>query len=528
MEEADIVVIGAGSGGCAAAGRLSEDGRRHVVLIEAGGRNMGLRTRMPGMLVRGDPASNWAFETVPQPGLGGRRGYQPRGKGLGGSSAINAMLYLRGHPEDYEGWAALGCPGWGWADVLPWFRASEANVRGGDAWHGDAGPLCVADQQFGHPGSQAFINAAVSLGVPLNRDFNGPVQDGVGWFQVTQRRGERWSAARAYLAKRRDNLEILTEALTERILFDGGRIWGVAYRRDGERRVIRARHAVILAAGAFQTPQLLMLSGIGPGAHLQQQGLAVQVDRAEVGANLQDHVDYVASFAVPGHRFLGQSLRGKLRFAASALRWMVRRTGGMTTPYAESGAFLRTDPRSRVPDVQLHFLPAIVEDHGRAAVTAHGYSCHAAVLRPASRGMVRLAALDAGAAPRIDPQFLTDPRDMTTLKRGIRTMYHILGAEPLARYRPRDRHPLDFGDEAGFERAIRARADTIYHPVGTARMGSDDAAVCDPCLRVRGVAGLYIADASVMPRIVGGNTNAPTIMIGERCADFVARDLAAT
>jgi choline dehydrogenase-like flavoprotein len=527
VEEADIVVIGAGSGGSAVAGRLSEGGRYRVALLEAGGRNTGLKTIMPGMMPFQSARTNWAFETEPQRGLNGRRGYQPRGRGLGGSSAINAMLYVRGHPGDYDAWRDLGCTGWGWDEVLPWFKASERNVRGADAWHGDAGPLWVSDQEHAHPGSHSFVEAAAQLQIPHNDDFNGPRQEGAGLFQVTQRRGERWTAGRAYLgdAAPRENLEILCDAMVERILFADGRAWGVAYRRDGQACEIRARRAVVLAAGAFQTPQLLMLSGIGPARHLRDFGLAVHVDRPAVGADLQDHVDYVAAFETRGSRFLGRSPLGSLKAAGGMLRWLATRRGGMTSPFAEAGAFLRTAYADDRPDVQLHFLIAIVEDHGRAKVKAHGYSCHACVLRPESRGTVRLRSLDSAMPPAIDPDYLSAPRDMAVLKAGVRAMYRILEAEPIARYRGVDRHPVDLDDDDALEAAIRARADTIYHPVGTTRMGSDAQAVVDPRLRVRGVEGLYVADASVMPRLIGGNTNAPTIMIGERCAAFVREDL---
>jgi choline dehydrogenase-like flavoprotein len=522
VEEADIVVIGAGSGGSAAAGRLSEDGKYRVAVLEAGGRNASLKTITPGMMPFQSEKTNWRFETVPQAGLDGRRGYQPRGRGLGGSSAINAMLYVRGNPRDYDQWAELGCTGWGWEEVLPWFKRSEHNVRGADAFHGGDGPLWVSDQEFAHLGSHAFVAAAAKLQVPVNPDFNGARQDGVGIYQVTQKNGERWTAARAYLGKR-DNLEILTDATVERVLFEDGRVWGVAYQRDGQARVIRAPR-VILAAGAFQTPQLLMLSGIGPGEHLREMGLAVQVDRAAVGSDLQDHIDYVAAFETEGSFFLGRSLAGTLKSTGAMLRWLVTRTGPMTSPYAEAGAFLATDPASSLPDVQLHFLIAIVEDHGRTAVKGHGFSCHACVLRPESRGTVRLQSLDPAAPPLIDPAFLSDPRDMAVLKRGVRAMYRILETPPITDFKGRDRYPIDLNDEAALERLIRARADTVYHPVGTARMGSDADAVCDPRLRVRGVEGLYLADASIMPRLIGGNTNAPSVMIGERCAAFVRED----
>ncbi|WP_343518198.1 FAD-dependent oxidoreductase [Sphingomonas sp.] len=524
MEEADIVVIGAGSGGSAAAGRLSEDGKYSVAVLEAGGRNTGFRTLMPGAIAMQTPATNWAYETVPQPGLNGRRGYQPRGKGLGGSSAINAMLYIRGHPWDYDNWAALGATGWSWNDVLPVFRRSEANGRGADQWHGGDGPLHVSDQSFVHPGSTAFVDAAASLQIPRNDDFNGARQEGAGIYQVTQKDGERWTASRAYLPEQ-PHLEILCDTTVERVLFEEGRAWGVAYSRGGQSKVIRARRAVVLAGGVFGTPQLLMLSGIGPGAHLQQLGLPVRVERGEVGGNLQDHLDYVAAFETPGSLFLGRSFKGSLMGLAAMWRWFRTRSGPMTSPFAEAGAFLRTDPSLPAPDIQLHFLVAIVEDHGRTRVKAHGYSCHACVLRPESRGTVRLASPDPRAAPLIDPGFLTDRRDVDLLIKGVRGMYRILDAEPLAAFGGRDRYPIDRNDDAALERLIRARADTIYHPVGTARMGSDADAVCDPKLRVRGVEGLYIADASVMPRLIGGNTNAPSIMIGERCADFVRADL---
>lgn len=528
MDEADIVVIGAGSGGSAVAGRLSEDPNLDICVLEAGGRNNGVRTRMPGMMPFQSKATNWAFETVPQSGLNGRRGYQPRGRGLGGSSAINAMLYVRGHPWDYDHWESLGCTGWSYADVLPVFRRAEHNVRGADAFHGDAGPLWVSNQDHAHPGSRAFIQAATHLQIPENDDFNGASQEGVGLYQVTQRGGERWSAARAYLEPVRDrrNLEILTDTLVERVLFDGNRAWGVAYRRDGQSHIVRARRGVVLAGGVFATPQLLMLSGIGPARHLAELGIAIRVDRPEVGRNLQDHLDYTAAFETGDSLFMGRSLGGSVRMVKDVIRWFRRKDGPMTTPYAEAGAFLKTDPSLAVPDIQLHFLIAIVEDHGRAKVAGHGYSCHVCVLRPESRGTVQLASLDPAAAPLIDPAFLSSRDDLERLKAGVRMMYRILEAPEIKAWGGRDRYPIDLTDDESLERLIRARSDTIYHPVGTARMGSDDGAVCDPRLRVRGVEGLYIADASIMPTLIGGNTNAPSMMIGERCADFIRADLA--
>jgi choline dehydrogenase-like flavoprotein len=525
MEEADIVVVGGGSGGSAAAGRLSENGRYSVVLLEAGGTNTGYRTRVPGFIPFQTEKTNWRFDTVPQAELNGRTGFQPRGRGLGGSSAINAMLYLRGNAWDYDNWAALGCTGWSYEDVLPVFKRAECNARGGDDYHGDSGPLHVGDQTSPHAGSLEFVEAARNLQIPIRDDFNGARQDGAGMFQVTQHNGERWSAGRAYLGTKRANLDIRTDVIAERVLFEDGRASGVAYRQAGQERIVKARRAVVMAGGVFGTPQVLMLSGIGPGSHLAEHGIDVRVDRPAVGSDLQDHLDYVGAFETDGHFFLGQSLKGTLHMAGAVIEWFRKRTGTMTTPFAEAGAFLTVGAGAPAPDIQLHFVPVVLEDHGRTKVKAHGFSVHVCVLRPESRGTVRLRSTDAHDAPLIDPAFLSDPRDMTLLKQGIRAMYRIVQTPPLSSHGPRDRYPFAIDDDAALDALIRARSDTIYHPVGTARMGADEHAVCDPRLRVRGVDGLYVADASIMPRLVSGNTNAPSIMIGERCADFVAADL---
>ncbi|MFM7027057.1 MAG: GMC family oxidoreductase [Chakrabartia sp.] len=528
MDAFDIVVIGGGSGGSAAAGRLSEDGKYSVCLIEAGSANNSWRIIAPGMLPFLPKPSNWRFETVPQKGLNGRPGYQPRGKGLGGSSAVNAMLYVRGCAWDYDNWAALGATGWSYKDVLPVFRRAEANVRGEDKFHGGSGPLSVSDQLWPNPGSVDFVDAAAELQLPRNADFNGEKFEGVGVYQVTQKQGERWTAARAYVLPQQaaGRLHVETGAQVEKILIENGRATGVRIRQGRTSRTITANRAVILSAGAFGTPQILMLSGVGPADHLKEHGIEVLVDRPEVGGNLQDHIDYVASFKTGGNVFTGTSLSSSWRFLKSIFEWRSKRTGTLTTPYAESGGFAKTRPDVAVPDVQFHFVPAMLEDHGRESVSGVGYSIHVCVLRPESRGTVRLASADPMAAPLIDPNFLDDDRDMAVLRAGVKLVHRIVAAPPLAKHKGIDRHATPLEDDAALDQLIRNRADTVYHPVGTARMGSDDQAVCDPQLRVRGVEGLYVADASVMPRVVSGNTNAPTIMIGERCADFVRADLA--
>ncbi len=526
MDEFDIIVIGGGSAGSAAAGRLSEGGKYTVCLIEAGGSNNNMLIKTPGFMPFIRNSSNWKYDTVPQKGLNGRIGYQPRGKGLGGSSAINAMVYIRGNKWDYDNWAALGCTGWSYDDVLPVFKRCEDNERGGDAFHGSGGPLSVMDQRWPSKGSLAFVEAAAELQLPRNADFNGAVQDGFGLYQVTQKGGERWTAARAYVEPARDRIAVITGALTEKITTENGRATGVVIQQAwGRKRTIKARGAVVLSAGAFGSPQILMLSGVGPAAHLQSVGIDVVHDKPAVGSDLQDHIDYVSCFEADSQDFFGDSLAGTWKMAKAFFEHRRKRTGLLTTCFAEGGGFWRSSPDLPAPDIQYHFVPAMLSDHGRTKLKGHGFSGHTCVLRPESRGTVRLASSDARMAPAIDPAFLTDERDIAALRRGVRELHRIFSAPSLAAYGGKDRQPVDMTDDGALDALIRSTADTVYHPVGTCRMGPNADDVVDPRLKYRGLDGLYVADASIMPRLISGNTNAPSIMIGERCADFVRADL---
>lgn len=525
--EFDYLIVGGGSAGCVLAARLSEDPSVSVALLEAGPRDRSVLVHCPAgiALMARTGTANWAFETVPQPGLGGRRGYQPRGKVLGGSSSINAMIYARGHRSDYDRWAEDGNPGWSYDEVLPYFKRAEDNARGADAFHGRGGPLHVMDLRSPNPHTADFIEAGRQAGLVHNPDFNGSDQEGIGAYQVTHREGERCSAAKAYLTPhlQRANLTVITEAHATRVLLDGRRAIGVAYLQGGEEKRLLARREVLLSAGALQSPQLLLLSGIGPGAQLHRLGIPTLHDLPGVGENLHDHLDVVQVVDAPSMGALfGLSLRGAAALLRGMWDWSQRRDGLLTTNFAEAGGFIKSRPDEPLPDLQLHFVVGKLVDHGRKTVFGHGYSCHVCLLRPKSRGTLRLASTDPSAAPLIDPNFLAVPDDLEVMVRGFKLMRHILAQPALARHGGRELAVSAAArSDAEIARFIRAKADTIYHPVGSCRMGRRDGDVVDAELRVRGIAGLRVVDASVMPQIVAGNTNAPTIMIAEKAADLI-------
>lgn len=528
----DYVIVGGGSAGSTLASRLSEDPAATVCLLEAGGQGDGILVRAPAgiaVMLPGRPKiNNWAFETVPQAGLKGRRGYQPRGKALGGSSAINAMLYVRGHRSDYDDWANLGCEGWSYQDVLPYFLRSEANERGANSWHGDSGPLQVCDQRSPRPISHAFIHAASELQLRANDDFNGPEQEGVGLFQVTQfhdreRNGERCSAAAAYLHphSRRPNLTIVTMAHATKIEFEGKRATGVRYRAGGADKRVEANREIILCGGAFASPQLLQLSGVGRPDDLQRHGVGVTHELPGVGQNLRDHLDFILAYQSKDTDLLGIGAAGTVALVKHMMQWRKDGTGLIASPGAEVGAFLKTDRSLARPDIQLHFVVSIIDDHARKLHLGYGYSCHVCVLRPRSTGEVFLQSADPMAAPGIDPRYLSDAADLQVSIKGAKMTRSILEAPAMAKFRHKEIYTKDAMSDAEWEDHIRSRADTIYHPVGTCKMGVDDMAVVDPQLRVRGLEGLRVVDASIFPTLIGGNTNAPTIMIAEKAADMI-------
>jgi choline dehydrogenase-like flavoprotein len=526
----DFVVVGGGSGGCAVAGRLSEDPKTSVAVLDAGGSNDNWVVTTPFTLALMVPRklNNWAFDTVPQKGLNGRIGYQPRGKGLGGSSAINGMVYIRGHRSDYDQWASLGNPGWSFSDVLPYFKRSEDNADFDGEYHGKGGPLAVNKLRTDNPVQQIFLQGAREGQFRIREDFNADEHEGLGIYQVTQKNGERWSAARAYLHPHigsRANLRVETGAHATRILFEGKRAVGVEYRQGKELKQIRARREVIVSSGAFQTPQLLMLSGIGDAAALAKHGIGSVHHLPGVGQNLQDHPDFVFGYMSDNPNFNGISLGGIPRLLRAIRQYRRERRGPMTSNFAECGGFLKTRPDLDVPDIQLHFGMAMADDHGRKRHRGTGFSLHVCQLRPKSRGSVRLGSADPFSAPLIDPNFLGEAEDLETMVAGFKVTRRLLETPALRALQKKDIFTEGVETDDQIRALLRQRVDTVYHPVGTAKMGSDAMAAVDARLKVHGMEGLRVVDASVMPTLIGGNTNAPTIMIGEKAADMIKAEM---
>ena len=529
MDEFDYVIVGGGSAGCVVASRLSEDPAVRVCLLEAGGEGRNTLIRAPLGFALGMPRgiNSWNYETVPQAGFGGRRGFQPRGKALGGSSTINAMIYARGHRSDYDRWADLGNPGWAWDEVLPYFKKSECNAIHRDPkLHGVDGPLNVTNLRSPSPLNDVFLQACQNQGIPFNDDLNCEAHHGCYHVQVTQKDGERHSVAAAFIHPNLDrpNLDVRTHAHISRVRFDGRRATGVEYRRGDRVETVAARREVVMSAGAFGTPQILMASGVGPGAHLQELAITPVLDVAGVGQNLQDHISALLIYKarIPDHT-VGISPRGVAEILRGIWQWRRHRRGLVTSCAAESGVYYRSSPEVEVSDMEMELIVGIGDDHGRKLHLGHGYSAHLLLARPKSLGEVRLASTDTRVAPLIDPKYFTDPYDMETLVKGTQVALDIMADPVFDPYRGDMLIHYDRDDPRQIEETLRRHADTEYHPCGTAKMGpdSDPMAVVDSQLRVRGIDGLRIADASVMPTIPSNNIHAPVIMIGEKCADLI-------
>jgi len=525
----DYIIVGAGSAGCVLANRLTASGRHRVLLLEAGGNDRNIWIHIPlgyGKLFS-NPKVNWLYKTEPEPDLNNRQVIQPRGKVMGGSSSINGLLYIRGQHEDYDHWRQLGNAGWSFKDVLPYFRCAEDQERGADDLHGVGGHLKVSDVCEPHPLCEAFIEAAQASGFPRNDDFNGPTQEGAGYFQLTSRNGRRWSTAVGYLkeARRRPNLAVEPNALASRILFDGRRAVGVEYRQGDAIRTAYADGEVIISGGAFNSPQLLQLSGVGPTKTLQDLGIDVVAGMPGVGADLQDHLQirmlYRCTEPITANEVIND---WRYRYAAG-LRYLLTRKGLLTIGAGYAGAFLRTRPELATPDVQFHFLIFSADAVGAALHPFPGFMTSVCQLRPDSRGFVRIKSADPRVPPAIQPRYLSARTDCDCVVDGMKLLRRVMNQPVMRKYVAEERAPGEAcTSDAELLAFARETGTTVYHPTSTCRMGSDPNAVVDERLRVRGFEHLRVIDASIMPTVVSGNTNAAAVMIGEKGADMVLED----
>ncbi len=529
--EYDYIIIGGGSSGCVLAGRLSEDPNVSVCLLEAGGAGDGWTVEVPSAAVISIPTkiNNWAFETIPQKGLNGRKGYQPRGKCLGGSSAINAMIYIRGNRQDYDDWAALGNEGWSYDEVLPYFIKSENNNKYENQYHGNSGPLSVTDLRSDNPLQEKFLAAAREQGYRVLDDFNGAEQEGLGIYQVTHINGERCSSARAYLFPHRDrkNLTVEIHAQTHRVLIEKGVAVGVEYKQGGQLKQVYARREVLLSAGAMQSPQILMLSGVGDQRELLLHGIEVKKHLPGVGQNFHDHPDFIFGYKVSDIQgTFGLSIPGSIDLVKQIRRYRKERRGLITTNFAECGGFIKSSAEQQLPNLQLHFVVALVDNHARTMHLGHGISCHVCLLNPKSRGSIKISGPSIDDPLLIDPDFYGDESDLEEMVKGFKMTKKLMESSVFQSIAKQDLFTSNVHTDEEIREVLRDRSDTVYHPVGSCKMGIDDMAVVDARLRVYGIQNLRVVDASIMPKVVNGNTNAPSMMIAEKAVDMIRQDQA--